>query len=319
LKPVNMRWSGIALALGLALLGTTGADAAQKRHKKAKPVVKAKAKAAKPWTGAENSLVGIKLYDSGLRVIDVYGTPDDIQALNYSSGGAGGGAGAPGGTAGPGGPGGPPAGMGGPPGRGGGSSGPGNAGAASNIPDPFDLGDTVLDQAGRGMPGGRGRPGGPNSIGGPPPGMGPGGPGGGRNGGFPGGPPGGPGGPGGGAPGGGAPGAGGGATDRVTFTRWVYNRDGSKYAFIIDKAGRVVQIEAIGLDNGRVKTKRGIGFGSTFASIIRNYSQPDGYEIGGENLMIKYLVHDNVAFRLSRLGTKKPQVVTGIVVAAGKS
>ena len=81
----------------------------------------------------------------------------------------------------------------------------------------------------------------------------------------------------------------------------------------------MVQIEAIGLDNGRVKTKRGIGFGATFASIMRSYSQPDGYEIGGENLMIKYLVHDNVAFRLSRLGTKKPQVVTGIVVAAGKS
>jgi len=321
LKPVNMRWSGIALALGLALLGTTGADAAPKKHKKAKPAVKAKAKAAKPWTGAENSLVGIKLYDSGLHVIDVYGTPDDIQALNYSSGGATG-SGAPGGgTAGPGGPGGPPAGFGGAPKGSGGGGAPSNAGAASNIPDPFDLGDTVLEQAGRGMPGGRGRPGGPNSMGGPPPGVA--GPGGGRNGGFPGGPPGvpggGPGGPGGPGAGGGAPAAGGGATDRVTFTRWVYNRDGSKYAFIIDKAGRVVQIEAIGLDNGRVKTKRGIGFGSTFASIIRNYSQPDGYEIGGENLMIKYLVHDNVAFRLSRLGTKKPQVVTGIVVAAGKS
>lgn len=105
----------------------------------------------------------------------------------------------------------------------------------------------------------------------------------------------------------------------MTFTRWVYNRDGSKYAFIIDKLGHVVQIEAIGIDNGKVKTKRGLGFGSTFADLIKGYHQPDGYEIGGDNLMVKYLVHDNVAFRLSRLATKKPQVVTGIVVAAGKS
>ena len=105
----------------------------------------------------------------------------------------------------------------------------------------------------------------------------------------------------------------------MTFTRWVYNKEGCKFAFIIDKAGRVVQIEAIGIDNGRVKTKRGIGFGATFAQIFNSYSQPDGYEIGGDNLMVRYLVHDNVAFRLTRLETKKPQVVTGIVIAAGKS
>jgi hypothetical protein len=129
----------------------------------------------------------------------------------------------------------------------------------------------------------------------------------------------GPGGPGGGAPGAGVPSLGGGAQERTTFTRWVYNREGSKYAFIIDKANHVVEIEAIGIDNNRVKTKRGVGFGATFAQVLKTYQQPDGYEIGGDNLMVKFLVHDNVAFRLTRLGTKKPQVVTGIVVAAGKS
>jgi len=301
LKPVKMRWSGVALALGLALLVTTGADAAQKKHKKPK----ATQKVAKSWTGAENSLVGIKLYDSGLKVIEVYGTPDDIQALNFSgatTGGAapGGPQGGPGGGGFPGGagrPGGPPPGFRGP--GGGGRSGGGGASDAFDVPDPLNFGDTGLDQM-NASPMSKGKMGG---QGGPPAGMG--GPG--------------RGGPGSGAPGAGIPGTNGGASDRVTFTRWVYNREGSKYAFIIDKSGRVVQIEAIGLDNGRVKTKRGIGFGSTFASIMKSYSQPDGYEIGGENLMVKYLVHDNVAFRLSRLGPKKPQVVTGIVVAAGKS
>ena len=324
MKPVNMRWSGLALALGLALIVNTGAEASPRKHKP-----KAPAKKAKAWAGAENSLIGIKLYDSGLKVIDVYGTPDEIQALSFSgvsnAGPTGGGAAGPMGPGGPGMGGGPmgrPGGMGpaggGPMGRPGGR---GDKGGDITFGDPFTLDDVSLDQKGRGPAGGTAM-GGPGAMGGPmgqPGGMGPGS--GARGGGMMGRPGGmGPGGGGiPGAPGGGAPGGNGGVGERTTFTRWVYNREGSKFAFIIDKAGRVVQIEAIGLDNGHVKTKRGIGFGSTFASILKSYSQPDGYEIGGDNLMIKYLVHDNVAFRLTRLGTKKPQVVTGIVVAAGKS
>lgn len=308
MKPVRMRWSGIALALGLALLVTNVAYGGQRHHRaKAKPAVKK----SRPWTGAENSLVGIKLYDSGLHVIDVYGTPDDIQALSFSGtggggGGMGGGMGGPAGMGGGGGrgmgPGGPPRGFGAPPGSGGGGmppgvppgAGRGRGGGQSDFFGPFDTGAITADQAAPGVNpqlqqgGGGGAPGMP-----PMGGMG--------------------------GKGGGVPGLGGGEQDRVTFTRWVYDREGCRYAFIIDKVGHVVQIEAIGIDDNRVKTKRGVGFGATFAQIIRSYDQPDGYEIGGENLMVKYLVHDNVAFRLARLGTKKPQVVTGIVVAAGKS
>lgn len=110
-----------------------------------------------------------------------------------------------------------------------------------------------------------------------------------------------------------------GSAERVTYTRWVYNRGSSKYGFIIDKMGRVVQIEAIGLENMKVRTRRGVGFGATFAELVKKYNTPDGYEISGDNVLVKYLTRDKVAFRLSRLGVKKPQVVTGIVVAAGKS
>jgi hypothetical protein len=141
-----------------------------------------------------------------------------------------------------------------------------------------------------------------------------------RGGGAPSGQP--PGGLPGGAPGGGAPRGGGGAsagsTESVTFTRWIYNRAGSKYGFVIDKQGRVIQIEAIGLQNGRVKTRAGLGFGATFAQIIKAYGTPDSYEIQGDNILMKYLQRRKIAFRLSRLGEKKPQVVTGVVVAAGK-
>ena len=113
--------------------------------------------------------------------------------------------------------------------------------------------------------------------------------------------------------------AGGGTDGRILYTRWVYNRSGSKYGFVLDKSNRVVQIEAIGLTNAKVKTRRGIGFGSTFAQLIKKYNAPDGYEISGDNVVVRFLVKNKVAFRLSRLGPNKPQVVTGIVVAAGKT
>lgn len=114
-------------------------------------------------------------------------------------------------------------------------------------------------------------------------------------------------------------GAGAGASDRVTVTRWVYNRGMARYAFILDKFNRVVQIEAVGMNDSRVKTAKGVKFGSSFGSIIRTYKAPDGYEISGSNIVMRYLVMDRVAFRLQKVDPKKPHVVTGIVVAAGKT
>ena len=106
----------------------------------------------------------------------------------------------------------------------------------------------------------------------------------------------------------------------MTFTRWIYNRNGSKYGFILDKFSRVVQIEAIGLSIPKARTTRGIGFGSSFAQIIKAYRgfSPDGYEINGNTIVVRFLSRHRVAYRLTRLGQNKPHVVTGIVVAAGK-
>ena len=285
------------------------------------PAVAGKPKAK---SSAETGLIGIKLYDPGLTVLKIYGTPDEVQAVSFGGGGAGfGGGGGTGGGAPRGGAGFNPRGGGGgapaPVGGGGGGPAKGTGFGAADIINPFEFGDETLRQIPPGVGGSGGYPGVPGGGGsfGPPPGYG----GAGGSSGFPGGGAGGPGGAPGrpGGAGGGAPAAGGGASERVTYTRWVYNRSNSKYGFVIDKLGRVVQIEAIGLDNAKVKTKRGVGFGSTFADIIKKYNNPDGYEIGGDNILMKYLVRQKVAFKLSRLGPKKPQVVTGIVVAAGKS
>ena len=254
---------------------------------------------------AENSLVGVKLLDPGVKLINMFGSPDEIQPISFGGGpsttsnvsGQRGG-GQAGGRV-PGGGGGAPGG-----GGGGGSAMQAEWSLPGVIGNPFDeplesrqLGIAPGDEPQGGGPGSR-----PSAAGA----AGAGGGAGGRS--VP-------------SAGGGAPGGGGAAAsgERVIYTRWVYRRGGGRYAFVLDKFNKVVQIEAIGLNDAKVKTRRGIGLGSTFGELIKKYSAPDAYEIAGDQLMIRYLVKDKVAFRLSRTEPNKPHRVTGIVVAAGKS
>lgn len=233
---------------------------------------------------AENRLVGIKLYDTGLRVVQVYGTPDEIQPVTFGGGAVG----PAGGGRGPGG-----GGFGAPAGGAGGGASPGSA--LGMAPDYSFENDILLraQKGGLGEGGARGRQGGgltpaPGGGGGPTPGPSGGGGGGMRSDGL------------------------------VKFTRWIYKRSGSRYSFIMDNKTRVVQIEAIGLQNRSVRTRKGIGFGNTFADVIKKYQRPEAYDINGEQIVVRFLSQNKVAFRLSRLGPDKPHVVTGVVVAAGK-
>lgn len=288
----------IAILAGTLALVTVVSPVAVAQKKKS--TAKKKAAPARTISGPETGLLGVKLLDNALKVITLYGNPDQIQALGGGTvAGGGGGFGGPGGP----GAGGPPGGFGGPGGRGG--AGGGGGGGGASIPNvdfmnPFELNPSLNKQMSPES--------GPGAFGPPSGGLGPGG-----RGGFGG--PGGPGGPG--APGG----AGGGQqSSGAEYTRWVYLRNGTKIGFVVDKFQRIVQIEAIGLQNQRVKTRRGIGFGSSFGSVLKAYSQnpPDNYDIAGDTVTVKYLTRERVAFRLSRLGSKKAHVVTGIVVAAGK-
>jgi len=260
---------------------------------------------AKTVPGGESGLVGIKLYDTGARVIAVYGNPTEILPVGFGGGAIGpaaGGGGAPAGARG---------GLGGGPAGGGG--GAAASAAVSHNPNEFGFGDEMLgfQRGGKGGGlddsdvggGGGGQAGAPRpgpGLGGPPPGAGAGVPGG--------------------LPGGGGGGmAGANNTGKILYTRWVYRRGPSKYGFILDKYNRVVQVEALGMADSRVKTSKGVRFGTTFGEIIKKYQTPDGYEINGDSIVMRYLVRNKVAFRLSRLGEKKPHVVTGIVVAGGKT
>ena len=271
---MKSRWTNYSFAATAALVLSVAAIGGQQPK-------------AKTVKGGESGLVGVKLYDTGTRVISLYGNPTEILPVSFGGGTIG-----PGGGGGGGRGGGPVGGPGGGPGTGRGGAGV-NSGVANN--SPFGFGDDILLQGKLG--GGNDMGGGPGQLGpdmgGPGPGMG--------------GPPG----------GGGAMGGGGGS--KLLYTRWVYKRGPSKYGFIMDKFNRVVQCEAIGMNDGRVRTSKGIHFGSTFGDVIKKYQTPDGYEINGDNIVVRYLVRNKVAFRLSRLGEKKPHVVTGIVVAGGKT
>lgn len=237
------------------------------------------ARQAKP---AETKLVGVAILDTGMSLISKFGSPDEVQPLTVGGGGVG-----------------PGGGFGGGAGRGAGPQG-GGGGGMSMIPldqhrpnngigligDPFQAGAAErppgVDANGFGPPGNAGgNLGNANN----------------QNGG----------------------GAAGGADGRILFTRWVYKRGSSRYAFVVDKYNRVVQIEAVGMSDSKVTTSRSIKFGSTFADVIKAYNVPDAYEISGDTIVVRYLVRDHVAFRLAKLKAKDTHRVTGIVVAAGKS
>ena len=232
---------------------------------------------------AETLLIGVTILDPGMTLIERFGSPDDIEALSIGGGAVG-----PAGGFGRGAGRGAPAGAGGGAGAFGGG-GPGDPFQVDFLGDPFST-RSRLNQA---RPGQR-PPGGDVAVGAPPGGAGDLGRGSG--------------------PGGG----GGGGGPRIMYTRWIYKSGSSRYAFVLDKFNRVVQIEAVGLNDGQVGTQRGIRFGSEFADIITAYNVPDAYEISGDTIVLRYLVRDHVAFRLSRLKAKQPHRVTGIVVAAGK-
>jgi hypothetical protein len=248
---------------------------------------------------AETKLVGVTILDAGLTLLERFGSPDEIQPLTIGGGGVGpgGGFGAAGGDGG---------------GRGAGGGAPVAGSQGAGLPPGVVgvhggtgiglLGDPFGQQPVTITPPNAENKGGPGF-------------GGGRDGALAGGGGGGAGALGGGGGGGGGTGSPG---VRVLYTRWVYRQGSSRYAFVVDKFNRVIQIEAIGLSDSRVGTSRGIRFGSEFADVIQAYNVPDAYEISGDTIVIRYLVRDHVAFRLSRLRAKDAHRVTGIVVAAGK-
>ena len=291
----STRFGLIAMSLVVAAMISFGQDAK-------KPVGKT--------DPAENGLGGIKLYDTGVSVLKKFGPPDEIQPIGLNGNAAQGGLGPGGGGAAGG------AGRPGAAGAAGGGAGGSSADAQSHFPG-FDSGfdDSMFRQMGAdGTGGGKGKGGGPAAGGmgmdptgqnGPPAG-------GGRPNGAGAGPGGGPGAKGG-------AGGSGGASERVLYTRWVYNKGNTRYGLVVDNLNHIVQIEAIGLTNPKIRSARGISFGATFANVLEQYGAPDAYEISGENITVRYLVRDKVAFRLTRLEQNKPQRVTGIVVAAGKA
>lgn len=255
-----------------------------------------------PYRGpAENSLIGISLFDSGLKLLARWGSPEQIIPLAVSgiSGSAGGGGGAVAGGGGGGGlppgynrPGGGPGNVAPGRGRGGDDADAIRQGIPGIIGDPFSEDNYQAKRPVGGGESGPIRSSGTTSSAGAPGAPAPGG------------------------VGGGAPAAGPSGTS--TYTRWVYNKDNSKYAFVLDQNNRIVQIEALGIKNSRVRTRKGVTFGTTFAQVMNSYNAPEQYEFGGGNLVMKYLVKYRVVFRLAKLDAKKPHQVTGIVIAAGK-
>ena len=102
-------------------------------------------------------------------------------------------------------------------------------------------------------------------------------------------------------------------------TRWVYSLKQSKYSFIIDKHGRVIQIEVLGLSDSKVVTRKKVTLGDDFAKISRCYGSPEYYKLSNNQVIVSYMNKHRVLFRLTKTKENKPHKIVGIVVSAGKS
>lgn len=122
--------------------------------------------------------------------------------------------------------------------------------------------------------------------------------------------------------GGGGGAGGGGTTGNITtqYVRWIYRRGaGSSINFVLNKFNKVVQIEIIGISNSAARTTKGVTLGTSMASVIQKYGDPDGYDIGTDYFMVRFLRSHNVAFRFARENANTPYRCTGIVVSAGQA
>jgi hypothetical protein len=123
------------------------------------------------------------------------------------------------------------------------------------------------------------------------------------------------------SPGGGGGGAGGGTTGttQAEYVRWIYRRGpASSFNFVFNKHNKVVQIEAIGISNPQARTSQGITLGASLAEVIRKYREPDGYDVGTDYFMVRFLQRYKVAFRFTREHARAPYRVTSIIVSAGR-
>jgi hypothetical protein len=278
-------------------------------------------------TAREDSLLGVRLLSSYKTVLQRFGQPAEIQVGMAEGNGEGEGGATAGAMPGLGGgfPGGPMGMAGGIPGSSGGPSLPGFGGPGGGRPSGMPgSGGGPMGMAGGGMPGSGGPMGMPGSGGGPMGMPGRGGPMG-----MAGGMPGSGGGPMGMAGGGGGgaaatnglptlPGSGGGPSQE-TIWWYKYPQQGLFYAFLLNKQGQVIQIQAHGYKPDAkaptARTAKGITLGAPFGSILKNYGWSSDGEHIGEYLVMRYDSHERVGGGHGRLAFQvmRNQVV-GITV-----
>ena len=298
-------------------------------------VIGAAAAVAQPSSKSETSLLGVTLLKSSYRdVLKRFGRPDEIQAGGPYVPSEG----APSSHA-PTGGGGGQAMMGGPgmPGMSGGPGGGGGGGKKATSKTGF-LGRSGTGASGpAGAPGMPGYPGmgGPGMMGGPGlPGFSGGSPGypgmSGGSPGYPGMSGGSPGFPGtsgegmGGATSGGAGNSGGASggpaadaeAPEYEATWWYHDKvNGLHKSFLFNKDGRVIQIQEYGYDKNHKgsKTRQGVGLGSSFNTVLRNYGWSNDGANDGQNMIMRFGGENKVAFQLVK------NVVVGITVAVVKN
>jgi hypothetical protein len=98
-------------------------------------------------------------------------------------------------------------------------------------------------------------------------------------------------------------------------TWWYHDKtNGLHKSFLFNKDGRVIQIQEYGYDKNHKgsKTRLGVGLGSSFNTVLRNYGWSNDGANDGQNMIMRFGGEDKVAFQLVK------NVVVGITVAIVK-
>lgn len=97
---------------------------------------------------------------------------------------------------------------------------------------------------------------------------------------------------------------------------WKYKFPKNKtLEFIINPDGRIMQIAAFGTDWPTLKTSKGIALGvSTYKDLLGKYGFPEGQDVSGNNLVMRYVNKHRVIFTLLGMPGKMPYTVVGVTI-----
>ncbi len=100
------------------------------------------------------------------------------------------------------------------------------------------------------------------------------------------------------------------------FTRWTFQRKSSRYSFVLNPNGEILLIEAQGLEDSKVQTKKNITLGDLFSKAIAQYGNPDKYTKIKNNLLVNYQNKYGLVLGITKENHSSKYLISQIIISA---